>query len=45
MAERVELAGFCDDVPSVLRESDVFVSSSLSEGMPLSLSICTYCHG
>jgi len=36
IAERIDLAGFRDDVSAVLSESDLFVSSSLSEGMPLS---------
>jgi glycosyltransferase involved in cell wall biosynthesis len=35
VADRVELAGFREDVPAFLARSDVFVSSSLSEGMPL----------
>lgn len=36
VTERVELAGYRDDVPDFLDAADVFVSSSLSEGMPLS---------
>lgn len=33
----VELLGDCDDVPAVLAQGDLFVLSSLSEGMPISV--------
>jgi glycosyltransferase involved in cell wall biosynthesis len=37
LEERVTFLGFCDDVPAVLRASDVFVLPSLWEGMPNAL--------
>jgi glycosyltransferase involved in cell wall biosynthesis len=37
LEERVHLVGARDDVPAVLAEADVFVLSSRSEGMPVSV--------
>jgi glycosyltransferase involved in cell wall biosynthesis len=37
VADRVHLVGYCDDVARWLRTMHVFASSSLSEGLPLSL--------
>jgi glycosyltransferase involved in cell wall biosynthesis len=35
LAERVTVEGTTSDVPSVLRDLDIFVMSSLSEGLPM----------
>ena len=43
LSNRVYLTGYRDDVPSLLRESDVFCLPSLSEGLPYALlEACAY---
>lgn len=37
IGEKVEFAGFRHDVPAILARTDIFVISSLSEGLPTSL--------
>ena len=36
LGDRLRLAGYCEDVRPYLRQADIFLSTSLSEGMPLS---------